>query len=173
MKLVQYLIVALSCLVITIHIKSSQSNNPRALLLDAAPKVIERGPHHRVWQQTALETNFAGQVITRTRSYTELTTGLHFLENGEWKESKAEIEILPNNAGAIAAKGQHKVIFPPEIKSGLIELQTPDGQWLRSRVWGLAYFDTSTSECVLLAEVKESDGQLEPVLNFCRTERQA
>jgi len=53
---------------------------------------------------------------------------------GEWEEAEERIEILPHDAGAAAMKGQHKVIFPPEISSGLIELQTPDRQWLRSRV---------------------------------------
>ena len=78
----------------------------------------------------------------------------------QWLESEAKVELLPNNAGATAAKGQHKVLFPPEIKVGLIELQTPDLQWMRSRVWGLAYFDEATGESVLLAEVKTSDGQI-------------
>lgn len=108
-------------------------------------------------------------MVEQRRSYQELATGMHFKnERGEWEESKEEIEILPNNAGAIARKGQYKSIFPPEIKSGLIELQTTEGQWLRSRVWGLAYFDVATGESVLLAEVKESEGQLigDNVVNY-------
>lgn len=120
----------------------------------------ERGAHHKVWERIEYEPTMDGKVAEHRRSYQELATGLHYREGDQWLESEAKIEILPNNAGAAASKGQHKAIFPPEIKSGLIELQTPDGQWLRSRVWGLAYFDASTGESVLLAEVQESEGQI-------------
>jgi hypothetical protein len=122
---------------------------------------IQRGPHHKIWERIELVPAPGGRMVERKHSYTELATGLHFKnERGEWEESKEEIEILPNHAGAVARQGQHKAIFPVEISTGLIELQTPEGQWLRSRVWGLAYFDAATGDSVLLAEVKASDGQL-------------
>lgn len=123
--------------------------------------VTERGAHHKVWERFEDEIGPDGKPFPRKRSYTELATGMHFKnERGEWEESKEEVEILADNAGAVARKGQHKAIFPPEIKSGLIELQTPDQKWMRSRVWGLAYFDSATGESVLLAEVKESEGTI-------------
>lgn len=127
----------------------------------AAYSISERGPHHKVWERIQYEPAMDGTLRPVPRRYEELATGMHFKnELGEWEESEAKIEILPNNAGAAASKGQHKAIFPVEIKSGIIELQTPEGQWLRSRVWGLAYFDSVSGESVLLAEVKESDGQV-------------
>jgi RHS repeat-associated protein len=123
--------------------------------------VSGRGPHHKAWERIEYEPAIGDKLVPHRRVYEELATGLHFKNAlGDWEESREEIEILPNNAGAMASKGQHKVVFPTEIKSGLIELQKPDGLWLRSRVWGLAYFDASTGESVLLAEVKESDGQV-------------
>jgi hypothetical protein len=123
--------------------------------------VSERGPHHKVWQRIEQRPAPDGTMVDYLRSYEELATGLHFRNaRGEWEDSREEIEILPSNAGAIASRGQHRAIFPPEIKSGLIELQMPNGQWLRSRVWGLAYFDSSSGASVLLAEVKSSDGQV-------------
>lgn len=123
--------------------------------------VSERGPHHRVWERIEYERAPNGGVRAVPHRYEEVATGMHFKnEKGEWEESKEEIEILPDNAGAVAGKGQHKVIFPVDLKSGVIELQTPEGQWLRSQVWGLAYFDAATGESVLLAEVKASDGQV-------------
>lgn len=121
---------------------------------------IERGPHHKVVQSVIWETNAVGDLSVRTNSYTELATGMHYLQAEKWLESEAKIEILPNNAGAAASNGQHKVLFPPEIESGIIELQMPDNQWLRSRVWGLSYFDEKTHESVLLATVKKSEGHL-------------
>lgn len=131
--------------------------------------VSERGPHHKIWERIVYENAPDGKRTPRRHAFVELATGMHFKnEKGEWEESKEEIEILSSNAGAVATKGQHKVTFPVEIKSGLIELQTADGQWLRSRVWGLAYYDTATGESVLLAEVKTSDGQLlgDNVVNY-------
>lgn len=134
-----------------------------------AYSVSERGPHHKVWERFEYEAAPDGKQIARRHSYEELVTGMHYKnDKGEWEESEAKIDLLPNNAGASASKGQHKAIFPPELKAGIIELQTPDGQWLRSRVWGVAYFDASSGESVLLAEVKESEGQLtgDNVVNY-------
>jgi hypothetical protein len=125
-----------------------------------AYSISERGPHNKVWERMELVPTMDGRTAEQRHSYQELATGMHYREGDQWRESEAKIEILPNNAGAVAAKGQHKVIFPVELKTGIVELQTPDGQWLRSRIWGLAYFDDSTGESVLLAEVKASDGQL-------------
>jgi len=122
--------------------------------------VSERGPHHKVFERVENETGIDGKVFPHPHTYQEMATGMHYREGDQWLESDAKIELLPNNAGATAAKGQHKVIFPPEIKAGLIELQTPDQQWMRSRVWGLAYFDAASGESVLLAEVKASTGQI-------------
>lgn len=97
--------------------------------------VTERGPHHRVWERVEWVSAPDGKPVEQRHRYVELATGLHFQnERGEWEEAQEQIEILPNNAGAAAMKGQHKVIFPPEITAGLIEMQTPEGQWLRSRV---------------------------------------
>lgn len=140
---------------------STHSPAPDAANEKRAFTLTERGPHHRTWERVEVELAPDGTPVEKRRSYQELATGLHFKnERGEWEETQEQIEILPNNAGAVAMKGQHKVIFPLELKSGLIELQMPEGKWLRSRVWGLAYFDAATGESVLLAEVKESEGQL-------------
>ena len=97
-------------------------------------EVVERDAHSRLWARVSFETNRLGKVSARTNTFTELQTGLHYREGEQWLASEAKIELLPNNAGAAAAKGPHKVFFPPEIKAGIIELQTPDSQWLRSRV---------------------------------------
>jgi hypothetical protein len=37
---------------------------------------------------------------------------------------------------------------------------TADGKLLQSRILGLAYTDKATAESVLIAEIKDSDGQL-------------
>src|SRR6478736_1207846 len=156
-------------LVLTLANTTAQNNTKSEPVGKSAYSITERGAHHKVWERIEYEPGPDGKEFPRKHSYTELATGMHFKNaQSEWEESKEEIEILSNNAGAVANKGPHKVIFPPEIKSGLIELQTPDQKWMPSRVWGLAYFDSATGEIVLLDEVKESDGQLvgENVVNY-------
>src|SRR6266496_4650315 len=51
----------------------------------SAPTTLETGPHHRVWQTTRVDA--AGQ--TNVSSYTELATGLNFLnaETGQYELS--------------------------------------------------------------------------------------
>lgn len=66
------------------------------------------------------------------------------------------IELLPE--GALARFGPHQVLFPPDT-TGLIELRTPQGQTLRSRVVGLCYWSES-GQSVMLAELKATPGEL-------------
>src|SRR5262245_52507379 len=73
----------------------------------SAYSVVERGPHHRVWSRVTWETNALGRAIAHTNSYTELETGMHYLQDGRWLESSLEITLTPG--GAIATKGPHKV----------------------------------------------------------------
>lgn len=107
------------------------------------------------------QTNAFGEVSTRTNKYTELATGLNYQENGEWKESKAEIEILDNGNGAIATQGGHKVSFTPNLDAnGGVDMQMPDGRHLRSQILGLGYYDRVSGESEIIAVVKDVDGEL-------------
>ena len=119
--------------------------------------VVERGANHRVWQKTTYETTPSGKTVSRVHQYTELATGLHYQKNGQWVESKEQIDILPNGS-AVAAQGQHQAYFPGDIYQGVIELVTPDGKHLKSRPLGLSYDDGSNT--VLVAELKNSAGYL-------------
>src|ERR1035438_417957 len=109
----------------------------------------------RVWQRTVYETDPAGQIVARQHSYTEVASGLNHLVNGQWVESKEEIDILPNGT-AVATNGQHQAYFPGDIYQGQVELVTSDGQHLRSRPMGLSYFDGTNS--ALIAELTNSVG---------------
>jgi hypothetical protein len=64
--------------------------------------------------------------------YTELATGMHYQKDGQWVESKEQIDILPQG-GAAALQGQHQVYFPADIYNGVLEVVTPDGRHLKSR----------------------------------------
>ena len=51
-----------------------------------------------MWETITLLTDANGGVTTRTNSFTELATGLNYLENDEWKDSVAEFELIPDVA---------------------------------------------------------------------------
>lgn len=122
-------------------------------------KIIDRGPHHRTWQRVVQATWPHGAVFLRTNSYVQLQNGAHYQNaNGEWIESEETIEIV--NGIGIAEKGLHKATFPANIRTGDIILLTPDGKRFRSRVMSLAYTDGRTGQTVLIAEPKDSIGQV-------------
>jgi hypothetical protein len=84
---------------------------------------------------------------------------MHYLENGEWKETKEEIEATPG--GAVARHGPHKVIFANNLNTaGAIDLQMANGKELRSSILGLNYYDASTGSNVWIALVKDCQGQI-------------
>jgi hypothetical protein len=125
------------------------------------PAVVERGPHHKVWQRFEIETGPDGKEFRMPRQYTELASGMHYLENGQWKETREEIEI--KNGVAVADHGPHKVRFAPNLNSaGAIEVTTPDGKVVRSHVLGLSYDDPVTGKMVVIAEVKDCIGKVVP-----------
>jgi hypothetical protein len=124
---------------------------------DTPYAVVDRGANHRVWQRTTYETRPDGKQIPHIHKYTELATGLHYKKNGQWVESKEQIDILPNGTAA-ATQGQHQAYFPGDIYQGVVELVTPDGIHLQSRPLGLSYDDGNHT--VLIAELKDSVGQL-------------
>lgn len=143
--------------------QNTQQNNASGSQSDQKSEltIVERGAHHKTWERIEYEPAMGGKMIPHRHVYQELATGMHFEnERGEWEESQAKIEILPNNAGAAAAKGQHKVLFPPDVYDGQIELNLPNGNWLRSRVLGLSYFDSETGRNVLIAELTNSVGEV-------------
>jgi hypothetical protein len=121
-------------------------------------QIGEQGADSRVWQKIVRTEDAQGHSILQTnQAYVELTSGLNHLVNGQWVESKEEIDLLPNSTAA-ATQGQHQVYFPGDIRQGQIRLVTADGKVLQSRPMGLSYFDGSNS--VLIAELKDSTGWL-------------
>ena len=116
--------------------------------------VIERGPHHRVIKLQVPE-EVPGMP---PHSYIELCTGMHYWEDGQWKESSEEIEEYA--LGFVARKGQHKLVLSKNLKEkGSVDLLTPGEQRLRSTPMGLAYYEVPTGKSVLIAELKESKGE--------------
>lgn len=136
----------------------SQANPPTAALSDSAFSVTERGPHHSIFQRAAPQTSGATSPATVNR-YVEMATGLNYFEDGQWKESREQIEGYPS--GAIARQGQHKVIFASDLATvGAIDVEMADGKRLQSHVLYLGYFDSSTSQSVILGVVTNSTGRI-------------
>ncbi len=135
----------------------STYGEPPKYLGSTQPVVVQRGPHHRVWQKVDHFQAPNGRVQYRTNSYVELATGMHHLVGDQWVESKEEIELFQD--GAIARQGQHQVIFAPNLNTaGAIDLLSADGKRFRSTVLGLCLYDTASGRSLLLAEVKDSIG---------------
>ena len=128
----------------------------------AAYQIGEQGANQRVWQKITRATDAQGSAVLSTnRAYVEIATGLNYRDpaTGKWLPSREEIDAYPG--GAIAQYGQHKVIFAGNLNTaGAIDLQMPDGRELRSDVLGLAYCDTASGRDVLIAEVKDCQGQI-------------
>lgn len=123
------------------------------------PRVIERGEHHRKWEQVSVQASLQGKEIRRTNTWVELQTGMHQRQNGQWVD--ASEEIVMTSQGAAATNTAFKVHFKSNINGiDAIDLTTPDGKRLKSRVYGLSYYDASTGTGVLLAELQDSVGQI-------------
>ncbi|HEY1718020.1 MAG TPA: Ig-like domain-containing protein [Verrucomicrobiae bacterium] len=123
-------------------------------------QVSERGANYRNWQKIIQTTDAQGNIILQTNSaYVELASGLNYWAGNQWNESKEEIDGYAG--GAIAQYGQHKVIFANNLNTaGAIDLQTPDGKELKSHILGLSYLDTASGKSVMIAQVKDCQGQI-------------
>jgi len=124
--------------------------------------VIERGPHHSVMASVTWTTNpITGKTFARTNCYTALATGMNRLQDNRWVPASTEIEVVPG--GAIARNAAYTVSFAANLAApGAIDCTTPDGKRLRSSIIGLSYFDAATGDSVLIAELKDSAGELLP-----------
>jgi alpha-tubulin suppressor-like RCC1 family protein len=124
---------------------------------NGAYRVVERGANYRVWERAANELKPSGQRAGRPQRYIELASGLNYLKDGQWVDSKEEITLMPDGTAA-ALQGQYQAHFPGNINEGFIELVTPEGKQLRSRPLGLSYDDGKHT--VWIAELKDSVGQM-------------
>lgn len=122
---------------------------------EATWTVGERGPHHRIWTQFLRETNRLGQVSERPiSSYTELQTGLHVWD-GQWVESRPTITI--GDDAAVVTGCAYWARFAANANwSNAVEVVTPEGLHLRSRVAGISY--SEGGKAVLIAATKDSIG---------------
>ncbi len=151
------IVTALLALLVINASAQTASQSATKLRAPTSIRVVDRGPHHKVWQWETYEQSPEGQIVPHIHQYTELATGLHYRSNGQWLDSKEVISILPDGTAA-ATNGQHQVYFPSDIYSGAIDLVTPDGRQIKSRPVGLSYDDGTNT--VMIAELTNSIGYL-------------
>src|SRR5262245_49031830 len=72
-----------------------------------ADTVVRQDKDSRVWKRVRSQGLLNGQTVLRTNSVVELSSGLSYFENGQWKDSRDEIDIVPT--GAAATKSPHKL----------------------------------------------------------------
>ncbi len=123
-------------------------------------QTVSVGTNFRVWQRLTYEPMPNGQMLPHVHRYTELASGLNYLDSsGLWTASQAKIEAF--SGGGIAQQGQYQAIFASDLNTaGAIDMQTPDGKELRGNILGLLYSDPTTGQCVQIAAVQDSEGQL-------------
>ncbi|MBC8245616.1 MAG: hypothetical protein H8E20_14630 [Verrucomicrobia bacterium] len=112
-------------------------------------EVASVGPNHRVvivegqqeeWEADVEDEAQGGEPVG---GYTELVSGLHYLEGEQWIESEAVFE--PFRDGVVARKGQTQVILGNNINApGAVDMFTSDQKRLRSYPLGLAFYDRKT-----------------------------
>jgi hypothetical protein len=121
---------------------------------------VSLSPDESLVSAVATVTNTLGVVSARTNTYVELATGLHYLDNGQWKQSEDRIELMPDGS-AVASHGPHKVKFASDLYTdGAIDMTTPDGKHLRSHILGLGYYDTASGDVQIFALAQHSTGIL-------------
>ena len=121
---------------------------------------VERGPHSKIWQRAVLHTNQSGVVRTNLQSYTELATGLCYLQDGQYVDSVEEVD--PMASGAKAIQGRHRVHWAANANSpdGAMTLTTPDAKRLSSTVFGLAYYDVATGSNAAITRLQDCNGSI-------------
>ena len=127
-----------------------------------SPTVFERGPHSTRWEYTLPMLGLDGQVTNVPQRYVQLESGLNYRDpQGRWQASGMEIELAPG--GAQWVRGQQQVTFSAELNEvGAVQVRTAEGQLLKTRILGLAYYDLDTGQSVLIAELQNSTGELLP-----------
>jgi hypothetical protein len=123
-----------------------------------AYSIVANDANSRVWERTTYEQGPNGTVVPKKHRVTELETGMYFQSNGQWVESKEEIDLLPQG-GAAATNGQIQVYFPGDIYQGEIQMLTPEGEQLQSQPVGICYDDGTNT--VLIAALTNSVGELD------------
>ena len=118
---------------------------------------VDRGPHHKTLERIEEGARNVGGTRWVTNQYVEVATGLHYWDQGQWKETREEIQIV--NGFAVAQEGPHKLVFASNLNSpGAIDMECPEGKRFRSHILGIAYTDALSGSSAIIATVKDCEG---------------
>jgi rhodanese-related sulfurtransferase len=128
-------------------------------------QLVERvGASEQRVAEIRLELSAAGDWVTVTNAYTELADGLNHWDEaqGGWAESRAELELA--DGGAAGRHAHQRAWFAPNANdpAGAARLWTADGRRFHTSVLALNYRDAATGQEVLLATLKDTEGELLP-----------
>jgi hypothetical protein len=130
--------------------------------VDEVAQLVEAGPDFLRWSLPENPTGSESVEHLPVRTWVELATGLTYFDSarGVWVPTVEAFEIRADG-WAVAARGPHRVAVAPDLRTwGGIQIESADGERLRSHLLGLAYYDPETRSSVLIAEPRESVGVL-------------
>ena len=123
--------------------------------------VAERAHNSRIWQRVIGVTNSLGRVRFETNSFTELESGMAYVDpdSGALVDSVPDFQVSPDGH-AVALTCQHQLIVSPSLTdpNGVLDAQMPDGQRLRCAVRGLVVSSPATGKSLQICAVKDCDG---------------
>ena len=124
----------------------------------ASQIIRDRGPHWQTVQDVIPYQDVQGNWLYQTNTYVHLEPGLNYrTTDGSWTNTVPEFDL--STQGAVASRGQHQFTLPANLNgSQPVTLVLPDGKTVTSRPHGLAYFDASTGQAVLIAQLKDCQG---------------
>ena len=144
----------------TANTTAGQAVTTTAVKAPTPYQIVETGANHRVWQRETYEQGPNGKTVTKIHKYTEVASGMNY-QDGTGKWIPAQETIGTTSSGAVATQGQYQVIFANNLNSsGSISMLTSDGKRLISNILGLAYYDSSTGNSAVIAQIQDSQGEL-------------
>lgn len=125
-----------------------------------APAIVDRDGHRNIWEWTTTYKTEDNETRDVKHRLVQLESGVNRWNGQAWEPSSDQIEIT--ETGGVARGGQHIVYFSGDIAdpNGAVSLEMPDGQKLVTRVLGLSFYDSSTGQNALFAELKSAPGEL-------------
>ncbi len=105
-----------------------------------------------------------GEITQRNHNYVQVGSGINYRdEAGQWQPSQDLIELTADG-GAAALRGPHKLHFNPNLNTqGVVALTTVSNRVFSSHPLALYYFNADTGQSALIAQVKDSIGELHPL----------
>src|SRR5439155_10428834 len=127
--------------VITLRLAAAQAGVNEASV--ALPwQVTHRDLHSSTWESVVrIVDPISGKTNLQRHKFVSIGSGINFLENGTWQETREELQVTPEGF-AIGQFGPHKLIVENNVNSATaLDVLTSDGVRLRMGPVAVAWFD--------------------------------